>query len=570
MKNIRLFVILLLLFQGWSIRSRGQETGNRDDYQYALIEAVKQKNLGNIREAVKLYRLVIKEKPDCDAAHYELGTIYLMTDQLDMAEESLEKAYQMDPGNQWYTLAYLNVLGTKEEYKRAAGILREKIRNEPDEVEWEYQLANVRFSQGRPKRAVKILEGIEKERGFSEKITLLKASIYEGQGKYAMAKKEIEKVMDLFPEAVQFRIVAAELSMKAGEEEEAATYYHEILEIDSTNIFALTNLTDYYRQKEDYEKSFRYLVRSFRNELIDVKRKMAIASYYLSEERFINQYPEQLRSLIEVLLEKHPEEADVKIMAADFFIETAVYDRAYYQLKDYLEMEEGNYPVYMQAILLANAASLNDELIEMADRAIEAYPDSADVRFFRGIGLYEEERYQELVVNFEQVPFDKYSSREYSMQSKLLLAEALYRQGKYQRSDSIFEEMIRVDPDNYMVLNNYSYYLAERGEKLGKARVWSKKVISNQPDNFTYLDTYAWVLYKMEEYEDAEKYILESLEKGGGNDPEVNEHAGDIQHALKSYDLAISYYRKAIVLGGERKKLEEKIERINDNRKRDE
>ena len=80
---------------------------------------------------------------------------------------------------------------------------------------------------------------------------MLKASIYENEEKYELALQELEKVMVLFPEAIQFRIVAAELCLKSEQEEEAARYYLEILEVDSTNIFALTNLTDYYRKKED-------------------------------------------------------------------------------------------------------------------------------------------------------------------------------------------------------------------------------------------------------------------------------------------------------------------------------
>ena len=84
-----------------------------------------------------------------------------------------------------------------------------------------------------------------------------------------------------------------------------------------------------------------------------------------------------------------------------------------------------------------------------------------------------------------------------------------------------------------MVLNNYSYYLAERGAKLKKAKEWSEETIRNNPENATFLDTYAWVLFKLKEYEEAEKYILIAMEKGGANDPEVNEHAGDIQVALE-------------------------------------
>jgi len=84
--------------------------------------------------------------------------------------------------------------------------------------------------------------------------------------------------------------------------------------------------------------------------------------------------------------------------------------------------------------------------------------------------------------------------------------------------------------------------------------------VKNNPDNATFLDTYAWVLYKLESFEEAEKYILFALDRGGDNDPEVNEHAGDIQLALRSYQIATSYYLKAIMLGGDKKKLEDKID----------
>jgi Tfp pilus assembly protein PilF len=231
-------------------------------------------------------------------------------------------------------------------------------------------------------------------------------------------------------------------------------------------------------------------------------------------------------------------------------------------LDRYLEENNGNYPIYMQAVLLANAASLNEDMIGMANKALEVYPDSVDLLFFRGIGYYELGKYEALVDNFKHVSFQDFSSQEYASQSKMLVAEAYYRLGEHHQSDSIFEELIREEPENYMVLNNYSFYLAERGEKLDKAKEWSRKTILNNPDNATFLDTYAWILFQLEEYEKAERYILEALNKGGGNDPEVNEHAGDIQVALSSFEIAKSYYEKAILLGGERNRIEKKIERL--------
>jgi tetratricopeptide (TPR) repeat protein len=213
----------------------------------------------------------------------------------------------------------------------------------------------------------------------------------------------------------------------------------------------------------------------------------------------------------------------------------------------------------MQAILLANAASMNEELVHITDEALKQFPDSTDIRFFRGIGLYEKEEFELLVKNFDGISFDDFTEKEYAVQSKMLLAEAFYRNENFGRSDSIFEALIEDDPDNHIVLNNYSYYLAERGEKLELAKEWSYKAIVANPENATFLDTYAWILYKLGEMEEAEKYILKALEKGGNNDPEVNEHAGDIQAKLGSYEVARAYYRKAIILGGDKEELKSKI-----------
>lgn len=560
MKKGRLvgYLVLGMLFlgnqTGWS-----QSGSNNQDYQYVLIEAVKQKNFGQLEEAVKLYSMVIKDKPDCDVAYFEAGSIYLMTNQLELAQKNLAKAYALDPDNQWYTLAYVNALGANKAFDEVIAILKGKQKADPENVEWDYQLASAYFAMGKWGKSIKTLEKIEKEKGFSEKITLLKASVYESEEKYDLAREEIEKVMIIFPEAIQFRIVAAELCMKEGNEEAAAGYYQEILEVDSMNIFALTNLTDYYRKTEDYGLSFKYLAMSFGSKQIDAKRKMAILSYYLSDENFVTNYSSELSVVIEEFASAHPEESDLRLLAADFYIQTRIYDLAYFHLKHYLELNKGTYNIYMQTIMLANASSLDEELVEISDQALKMYPDSADIIFFRGIGLYQRGEFEELISNFKDVSMDGFSNVEYKSQTLMLVAEAYYRVEDFAKSDSLFEALILEDPENYMVLNNYSYYLAERGEGLKKAQAWSYTAVKNNPENATFLDTYAWVLYKLEDFVEAEKYILSALDKGGENDPEVNEHAGDIQLALESYEIAQSYYLKAILLGGDKAKLEEKI-----------
>ncbi len=499
-KIIGLSIVLVFLFK--LIHAQTEEENN--DYQYALIEAVKQKNLGNFPEAIKLYKLVVKDKSDCAIAHFELGTIFMMSNQLKTAEMYLQNAYELDPSNYWFTGGYIEILIANKKYKVAEKTLKELIKENDKEVEYQFQLARLYVVSGKEKKAIKILNGIEKENGLSEKVTLLKASVYESSGEYELAKKEIDQVLEFFPESLQFRIVAAELSVKSGNEDDAAEYYRQVFEIDSANIFAITNLTDYYRKKENYSESFYYLKRSFNNDQIDRERKLAILTYYISEEKYVNNYEEELESLIEVYLEKYPEDSDGKLVAVDFFINAQKYGRAFIVLDKYLVIREAPYGLWMQAVLLANAAGMNENLVDITGRALNSFKDSADLVFFRSIGLYGLEMHEELIEELQQVNFESFTNEEYGRSSYNLMAESYNQLEKYDEADRLYEKIIADNPGDYIAMNNYSYYLAERGENLENAKLMSYTAVKENPDNYTFMDTYAWVLYKLGDYENSE------------------------------------------------------------------
>ena len=78
----------------------------------------------------------------------------------------------------------------------------------------------------------------------------------------------------------------------------------------------------------------------------------------------------ELDAFMQVFVRIHPDEPEGRLMAADFYIESRTMIKLICNLKPILEKNQGNYPIYMQAILLANASSMNEELIEMSDRAL--------------------------------------------------------------------------------------------------------------------------------------------------------------------------------------------------------
>ncbi len=538
------------------------QEGN-NDYQYALIEAVKQKNLGNIAGAIELYKMVIEENDSVAIAYYELGTLYLIVQQSDLALKNFSKAYNFDPSNEWYLNGYLDVLVIKEQFDLAENLIDKVISITESDIEYRFKKANIYFLGGKSRRALKCLNKIEKENGVSDKIILFKANIYEKEEKFKAARKEIDKIIEYFPESLQFLVVAAELAMKSENRNLANEYYLEVLELDSTNIYALTNLTDYFRLKEDHIKSLYFLKRSFESPHIEYERKMTILSYYLTDQFFTDNYPDQLEELIEVILRLYKDRPEIKLFAVDFFIQRGNYGSAFESLVPLLDSINKDYGLWRQGILLANVLENNDELLRLSTEASLIFPDSSDIIYFKGVAEYENDMFENVIQTFNSSVILEYESKELVNQAKQILAEAYHRMKNYEKSDSLFREIIMDEPDNYLVLNNFSYYLALRGEFLDEAKVLSYKTLIDNPENGTFLDTYAWVLFKLGEYKEAEMYINKALQKGGLNDPDVNEHAAEIHLYLKSYHIARSFYEKAIILGGDIEFLKEKIKKLN-------
>jgi len=534
------------------------------DYQYALIEAVKQKNLGNIAGAIELYKMVVKENDSVAIAYYELGTLYLIAEQADLAETNFTKAYQLDKTNEWYFNAYLDILVFQEQYDEALKLINPVISTTENELEYRFKRANIYFLGGKSRKALKCLNQMEKKNGVSDKIILLKANIYETEEKFKSAREEIDKLIEYFPESLQFLVVAAELAMKTEDRDLANEYYKEVLELDSTNIYALTNLTDYFRIKEDHKKSLYYLKRSFESPYIEYERKMTILSYYLTDQFFIDNYYSELKELIQVILLYHKDKEEIKLFAVDFYIQGRDYGNAFNILEPFLNSERKDYELWRQGILLANVLEKNDKLLELSTEASLIFPDSADVIYFKGIAEYENDMFENVIETFSSPVIMENESKEFVSQAKQILAEAYHKTKNYEMSDSLFRVIIKEDPDNYLVLNNFSYYLAIREELLEEARVLSYKTIIENPENGTFLDTYAWVLFKLGEFKEAERYINKALQMGGLNDPDVNEHAAEIHLSLKSYEIARSFYEKAIILGGDLESLKGKIVKLDE------
>lgn len=95
-----------------------------------------------------------------------------------------------------------------------------------------------------------------------------------------------------------------------------------------------------------------------------------------------------------------------------------------------------------------------------------------------------------------------------------------------------------------LVLNNYAYYLSLRNENLSKAEQMSSQAVLLEPENGTYLDTYAWVLYMRKDYSQALYYMKLAIQYSPEISGVLYEHYGDILYRNDEKEKALEMWKK--------------------------
>ena len=80
------------------------------------------------------------------------------------------------------------------------------------------------------------------------------------------------------------------------------------------------------------------------------------------------------------------------------------------------------------------------------------------------------------------------------------------------------------------------------------------------PNNATYLDTLAWVYYKLGRYEEAKKVMQQAMSFDKDKSSELALHYGDILDALGSTFMAQTYWRKALERGADAEIIQQRVE----------
>jgi tetratricopeptide (TPR) repeat protein len=328
-------------------------------------------------------------------------------------------------------------------------------------------------------------------------------------------------------------------------------------------------LAGFYRETGQEAKAREILITLFDDASIESSSKILVLGTYVVQLSKMAEMPAATRpsdpalesfalTLLGKLKANHPNDPNVYIIGGDL---NAALNKPTQAQSDYLKaIRKGTSSFEPWQNLMNIESQLNqfDSVIVHSEQGLEFFPNQALLYYFNGYAHLRKRHYRESCYALEQAK--RLSSSNPAMLGEInaMLGDAYNGSRDYSKSDIAYEAALAQNPENFLVLNNYSYYLALRKENLERAEKMAAQLVKSNPDNASYLDTYAWVLFMREKYKDARRTMERAIATGDAGAVHF-EHYGDILFKLGETDEAVRQWQKSKSMDSGNELIDKKI-----------
>jgi tetratricopeptide (TPR) repeat protein len=457
-----------------------------------------------------------------EALVLEVSRRFLQAKQLERALALLLRATaQPEASGQEYAglgLVY-SQLGKPEQ---AAAANRAAIRKSPGLLEGYHNLFLAYLSDKHPQEALNVLDEAARQpkpdadflAGLAELYLSYSAQVpTQKAGAKTKALAALNRAAQLSPITPLQRLKLADGFNLLGEPEKAAQLYLEVLkqppDLPLVEERVRANLTDIYLRSSDHQRAVAQLQAILRDDPTNPQ-----GYYYLGRL---------------ALEDKKPAEA------ADHFSKTILLSP---------DLESAYYFLALAQIDLDHAS----EALATLAKARRKFAQSFELEFYTGLAFSRQKAYAEALQHYIAAEVIAKATDPQQLREGFYfqLGAAYERQGDYNQAETYFEKCLQLAPEFVEAMNYLGYMWAEHGEKLDKARELIEKALKAEPKNAAYLDSLAWVFFKLKQAQEALPYALKAAELSEKPDATVYDHIGDIYNALKQPEKAREAWRKSL------------------------
>ena len=389
--------------------------------------------------------------------------------------------------------------------------------------------------QGNFEDAETIFDEIGKGSSLAQFSQMQKASMLAAYGRYESALNTIENLEKNSNRiSIDARALKVQLLLKLDNKEEATEYFSKIFG-DGVN----SDAANLRMQVEDHPNAYSI------EESLSLEAGIAYAFYAIAD--ILKDDADPNTALLYVRLAQYLNENSQKaiLLAADLLEQMGQYDLA---VAEYAKISPSS--SYFLSSELGRVGALRDggkteAALEVLYYLSREFSDIGIVHNSLGDFLRREERYSEAKIAYDRA-VDIYRENN-NVSWVVLYARGITheRLQEWDKAESDFRNALTINPDQANVLNYLGYSLIDRGEKLDEAMTMIEKAVSLQPESGYIVDSLAWGLFKLGQYETAIPHMEKAAELMPV-DPIVTDHLGDLYWAVGRQLEAKFQWRRAL------------------------
>ena len=540
----------------------------RRKFDYFFLEAVRMKENGQYDAAYELYKHCLDINPASGAALYEISQFYMYLGQEAKGEEALKQAIRSDKSNFWYKQTLASYYEQKRNMPKAISVYENMAEQFPSRLEPLMSLVDLYNRTKSYQNVITVLNRLEELDGKSEQISMEKFRMYLLMGKQDSAFIEIENLSKEYPYDLRYQNILGDVYLNNGKYPEALATYQHILKEEPHYAPAVLSMASYY-QKTGQDSLYQLQLDTILmndNVLSDTKMELMRQNILQSEQT--TKDSTQIVALFKRILARPQQNADLAMLCAQYMITKNMKEESVPVLEQVLSLDPENKPAYLQLLSYAIQDNDLDKVIQIATSALEYHPDALEFYYYCGIAHYQKEETDKALDVFTRGvrQINEKSDKQIASDFYAILGDIYHQKGRAEESYAAYDSSLVYNPDNIGTLNNYAYFLSIDKKQLDKAEEMSYRTVKAEPENKTYLDTYAWILFEKGRYTEARIYIEQALRNGGDKSRVIVEHCGDIYYMLGEKDKALAYWEKADAMKeteeGETPPTEEEIKRL--------
>lgn len=534
----------------------------RRQYDYYFLEAIRLKQKGDYTAAFKFLQHCLAIDPDASSALYEISQFYIYLKQPQMGLAAMEKAVENAPDNFWYKQALAGFYQSNGNFKKAIDVFENMSEEFTDRQEPLLILVDLYNQVKDYPNVIKTLDRFEQRSGKTEQISMEKFRIYLMMGNDKKAFEEIESLSKEYPNDMRYLCVLGDVYLNNGKVKEAYDTYQKVLSIEPDNAMALVSLTTYYDKTGEKELYNRQLDTVLLNKKVVPEIKLEIMRQLIVQSERSDKDSTKIISLFDGVLKQNKDDAQLPMLYVQYLLSKKMDKESVPVLYQVLDIDPENIPARLQ--LLSYAIRDNDyqEAIKICEPALEYSPETLEFYFYLGIAYYQADRKDDALEVYKKglTRINETSNKQIVSDFYSMIGDIYHEKKMKDEAYAAYDSSLIYNPDNIGALNNYAYYLSVERRDLDRAEEMSYRTVKAEPNNSTYLDTYAWILFEKGKYAEAKIYMDDAMKNGGTESDVLVEHCGDIYYMNGEKEEALKYWQKSKEMGNQSETLKKKIE----------